>query len=100
MRSPPHFFHAAAAAVLPKWIEADAPAGKLVHVILDNDATHKHSKVCAWLDHHPRFAFHFTPTSSWLNAVEGYFAKGTRESRTGERGYAMSRSDAPLSSAA
>jgi transposase len=28
---------------------------------------------------HPRFAFHFTPTSaSWLNAVEGYFAKLTR----------------------
>ena len=29
-----------------------------------------------WLDRHPRFAFHFTPTScSWLNAVEGFFAK-------------------------
>jgi transposase len=26
-----------------------------------------------------RFVFHFTPTSSsWLNAVEGYFAKLTR----------------------
>ena len=25
---------------------------------------------------HPRFTFHFTPTScSWLNAVEGFFAK-------------------------
>ena len=30
----------------------------------------------AWLDRHPRFTFHFTPTSSsWLNAVEGFFAK-------------------------
>jgi transposase len=29
-----------------------------------------------WLDRHPRFTFHFTPTScSWLNAVEGFFAK-------------------------
>jgi DDE superfamily endonuclease len=29
-----------------------------------------------WLQRHPRFVFHFTPTSaSWLNAVEGFFAK-------------------------
>ena len=57
-------------------IEADVPAGKLVHVILDNYAAHKHPKVCAWLDRHQRFSFHFTPTScSWLNAVEGFFAK-------------------------
>jgi transposase len=28
------------------------------------------------LHRHPRFTFHFTPTScSWLNAVEGFFAK-------------------------
>ncbi|MBV9243784.1 MAG: IS630 family transposase [Methylobacteriaceae bacterium] len=60
-------------------IEAEVPAGKLVHVILDNYATHKHLKVRAWLKRHPRFLFHFTPTSSsWLNAVEGYFAKLTR----------------------
>ena len=33
-------------------------------------------KVRKWLDRHPRFTFHFTPTSSsWLNAVEGFFAK-------------------------
>jgi len=60
-------------------IEAEVPAGKLVHVILDNYATHKHLKVRAWLKRHPRFVFHFTPTSSsWLNAVEGSFAKLTR----------------------
>jgi transposase len=60
-------------------IETEVPAGKLVHVILDNYATHKHPKVRAWLKRHPRFVFHFTPTSSsWLNAVEGYFAKLTR----------------------
>jgi hypothetical protein len=36
-----------------------------------NYAAHKHPKVMAWLDRHPRFTFHFTPTSaSWLNAVE------------------------------
>ena len=32
-----------------------------------------------WLARHPRWTFHFTPTSaSWLNAVEGYFAKLTK----------------------
>jgi transposase len=63
-----------------------------VHLIVDNYATHKHPKslprcrpglrlarVCAWLGRHQRFYFHFTSTSaSWLNAVEGFFAKLTR----------------------
>lgn len=60
-------------------IEAEVPAGKIVHVILDNYAAHKHPKVRKWLGRHDRFVFHFTPTScSWLNAVEGFFAKLTR----------------------
>ena len=60
-------------------IERDVQVGKLVHVILDNYATHKHPKVREWLTRHPRFTFHFTPTScSWANAVEGFFAKLTR----------------------
>jgi transposase len=60
-------------------IEAEIPAGKMIHVILDNYAAHKHPKVLAWLDRHPRFVFHYTPTSaSWLNAIEGYFAKLTK----------------------
>jgi transposase len=60
-------------------LERDIPAGKVVHVILDNYAAHKHEKVRAWLQRHPRWTFHFTPTSSsWLNAVEGFFAKLTR----------------------
>ena len=57
-------------------VEAAVPAGKIVHAILDNYAVHKHPKVRAWLDRHPRWTFHFTPTSaSWLNAGEGFFAK-------------------------
>src|SRR5713101_4069275 len=57
-------------------IEGEVPVGKIVHVILDNYGPHKHPKTRAWLDRHPRFVFHFTPTSgSWLNAVEGFFAK-------------------------
>lgn len=60
-------------------IERAVPAGKVIHVVLDNYATHKHPKVRAWLERHPRWTFHFTPTSaSWLNAVEGFFAKLTR----------------------
>ncbi len=62
-----------------KAVEREAPVGKMVHVILDNYAAHKHPKVRAWLARHPRFVFHFVPTScSWLNAVEGYFAKLSR----------------------
>jgi transposase len=57
-------------------VEAEIPAGKQVHAIMDNYGTHKHPKVIAWLERHPRWIFHFTPTSaSWLNAVEGFFAK-------------------------
>jgi transposase len=60
-------------------IETEVPAGKRVHVILDNYAAHKHPEVMAWLGRHPRFAFHFTPTSaSWLNAVEAFFAELTK----------------------
>src|SRR3546814_16260802 len=47
---------------------------KNLHLIVDNYATHKHPKVRAWLDKHPRFHMHFTPTStSWLNMVERFF---------------------------
>lgn len=57
-------------------VEAAVPAGKAVHAILDNYAVHKHPKVRQWLERHPRWMFHFTPTSaSWVNAVEGFFAK-------------------------
>ncbi|MFD0939054.1 IS630 family transposase, partial [Methylobacterium trifolii] len=60
-------------------VEAAVPAGKTVHAILDNYAAHKHPKVRAWLARHPRWTFHFTPTSaSWLNAVEGFFSALSR----------------------
>jgi transposase len=60
-------------------VEAEVPAGKVVHVILDNYAAHKHPKVRQWLGRHPRWTFNFTPTAcSWLNAVEGFVAKLTK----------------------
>jgi len=55
-------------------IDRSTPKGKQIHLICDNYATHKHSKVKAWLKRHRRFHFHFTPTSaSWLNMVERFF---------------------------
>jgi transposase len=61
-------------------VEREVTADKAVHVVLDNYATHKHPRVTAWLQRHSRFTFHFTPTScSWANAVEGWFAKLTRQ---------------------
>ena len=55
------------------------PAGKVIHAIVDNYAAHKQPKVLKWLADHPRWTFHFTPTSaSWLNAVEGFFAMLTQ----------------------
>ena len=60
-------------------IEREIPAGKTVHAILDNVSSHKTPEVRRWLARHPRWTFHFTPTSSsWLNAVEGFFAKLSR----------------------
>jgi transposase len=49
-----------------------------LHLIVDNYATHKHSKVQAWLKKHSRFHVHFIPTSSsWLNVVERWFRELT-----------------------
>ena len=59
-------------------IDREVPTGLAVHMILDNYATHKHPNVVAWLEKHPRFHLHFTPTSSsWLNLVERFFGKLT-----------------------
>ena len=60
-------------------VERAVPAGKVIHAIADNYAAHKHPNVMTWLADHPRWTFHFTPTSaSWLNAVEGFFSTITR----------------------
>lgn len=58
-----------------KQIDRETPRDLDLHLIADNYATHKHPKVRAWLQRHPRFTMHFTPTSSsWLNLVERFFA--------------------------
>ena len=55
-------------------IDRSIDRSKEVHIIADNYATHKHPRVRRWLDRHPRFHVHFTPTgTSWLNMVERFF---------------------------
>jgi len=57
-----------------KKIDRETPKEKALHLVCDNYATHKHPKVKEWLEKHPRFHVHFTPTSaSWLNMVERFF---------------------------
>lgn len=59
-----------------KQINRSTAADLDLHLIIDNSSTHKTKAVCAWLDAHPRFRIHFTPTSaSWLNAVESWFGQ-------------------------
>jgi len=59
-------------------IDQQVPRYLAVHVVLDNLSTHKTTRVKRWLQRHPRFVLHFTPThSSWINQVERWFASLT-----------------------
>src|SRR5450755_1270964 len=50
-------------------IDRETPPLLMLHLILDNGSTHKTPEVLSWLEAHPRFQLHYTPTSaSWLNA--------------------------------
>jgi transposase len=61
-------------------VDREVPPEQKIAAVVDNYATHKHPKVRAWLVRHPRWTFHFTPTSgSWLNAVETFFSVLTRK---------------------
>ena len=63
-----------------KQINREVPAELELHLIVDNYCTHKHTKVKDWLEKHPRFHIHFTPTSSsWLNMIERFFADLTND---------------------
>jgi transposase len=55
-------------------VDSVVPTKLAVHLILDNYSTHKTAAVKRWLQHHPRYHLHFTPThSSWINQVERWF---------------------------
>jgi transposase len=61
-----------------KTIETNVPEGLDVHLVMDNYATHKTSKIKNWLSRRPHWHVHFTPTgASWLNQVERFFAQIT-----------------------
>jgi len=56
-------------------VDSEVPTELEVHLILDNYSTHKTAEVKRWLQRHPRYHLHFTPThSSWINQVERWFA--------------------------
>ncbi len=55
-------------------IDKAVPPELDVHLVCDNLATHKTAAIQQWLERHPRFHLHFTPTgSSWINQVERWF---------------------------
>ena len=55
-------------------LDSEFPKETPLHLIVDNYGTHKQPRVKTWLEKHPRFMLHFTPTSSsWLNLVERWF---------------------------
>ena len=67
-----------------KQLDRETPGDIDLHLIIDNYATHKHANVKAWLQRHPRFHLHFTPTgSSWLNLIERFFADITQDAIRG-----------------
>jgi len=56
-------------------IDSEVPAHLDVHLICDNYGTHKTPAIRRWLEAHPRFHVHYTPTyASWINQVERWFA--------------------------
>ena len=61
-------------------IDAQVPPEVDVHLIMDNDGTHKTPLIRNWLAKRQRFHVHFTPTyGSWLNLVERWFAELTNK---------------------
>ena len=63
------------------------PQGDTIQVILDNHSVHTSKKVQQFLATIPgRFVFIFTPKhGSWLNMIEGFFGKMTRQMLRGIR---------------
>jgi len=63
-----------------KRLDREFPTDLILHLVLDNYGRHRESTVKIWLERHPRFQLHFTPTSSsWLNLVERWFRELTEK---------------------
>lgn len=70
-----------------KILDAQYPKGDLIRIVLDNVSVHTSAETRAYLATVPgRFEFVFTPKhGSWLNLVEGFFSKMTRQMLRGIR---------------
>ena len=69
-------------------LDAMYPKGDIIRIICDNHSAHKSKEVKAYLAAKPegRFVFVFTPThGSWLNLIEGFFSKMTKQMLRGIR---------------
>ena len=70
-----------------KLLDEHYAAGDTIQIILDNHSVHTSKKVKQFLSTMPgRFVFVFTPKhGSWLNMIEGFFGKMTRQMLKGIR---------------
>lgn len=70
-----------------KILDEKYPKGDKIRIILDNHSAHTSRETQEYLNQIPgRFEFVFTPThGSWLNMVEGFFSKMTRQMLSGIR---------------
>jgi transposase len=68
-------------------LDAKYPKGEIIRLILDNHSAHTSKETNAYLAATPgRFEFVFTPThGSWLNMIESFFSKITRQMLRGIR---------------
>lgn len=73
---------------LLKKLDERYPEGDVIRIICDNHSAHKSKEVRNYLAARPeeRFVFVFTPThGSWLNLIEGFFSKITKQMLKGIR---------------
>lgn len=70
-----------------KMLDEKYPVGDKIRLILDNHSAHTSKETQEYLNTVPgRFEFVFTPThGSWLNMVEGFFSKLTKQMLNGIR---------------
>ena len=67
-------------------LDGKYPEGDIIRLILDNHSVHTSKETMAYLKTRPkRFQFIFTPKhGSWLNMIEGFFGKMTRQMLRGD----------------
>ena len=84
---------------LPQCHREQVSAGKTIHAIVDNYAAHKHPTVRRWLERHPRWTFHFTPTSVLAQRCRGLLRNPDKAQAQARRFFAPSPTYKPRSTA-